>query len=402
MTHIRFLSSDTPPHTFTLILTSAIAALSMNLFLPSLPAMAAYFEAPYGVVQLSVALYLVITAIFQLFIGPLSDRHGRRKVMLWSIVIFAIASLGATLSTHIIPFLIFRMCQGAIVTGMVLSRAIVRDLYDTEKAASMVGYVTMGQAVAPMFAPAIGGQLQAHFGWQANFAALTFLGIFLFWLVRQDLGETKPAGAGQGRSFDNIATLFKSQRFWGYVLASGLSAGAFFTYLGSAPFIGSELYGLSPERLGAYFGAPAIGYFLGNFISGLYAARIGINRMVMTGSTVVTLGCGASLLLFKLGYGSVESFFAFVTCVGLGNGLSIPSATSGALSVRPDLAGTASGLGGSIMIFIGAALSSLAGALLSHETGPFPALWLMFLCGVGSVIATSFVLWRAHEIKRGA
>ncbi len=395
----RFLDRRSAPHITTLILLAGLAALAMNIFLPSLPGMTEYFHTDYRLLQLSVALYLGINAVLQLFVGPISDRLGRRPVILWGVVIFLLATLGCVLATNAYVFLAFRMMQASIVTAMVLSRAIVRDMVPDEQAASMIGYVTMGMAVVPMIGPAIGGMLDAAFGWQANFWLLLILGGLVLWLTWADLGETAPrSGQTFREQVREYPALFASPRFWGYALASGLSSGSFFAYLGGGPFVGDQVFGLPPEKLGFYFGAPAIGYMLGNFISGRFSVRVGINRMVYWGTIVNALGIGLNLWLFYAGLGTAISFFGLMTLMGLGNGMTIPNATAGALSVRPHLAGTASGLAGALMIAIGAALSALAGALLTPETGAFPLLWIMLSTGVLAIVAILFVIRRERRL----
>ena len=133
-------------------------------------------------------------------------------------------------------------------------------------------------------------------------------------------------------------------------------------------------------------------------LSGRFSARIGVDRMVSIGTLINATGVGLSLLVFWLGFGSQWSFFGFMTFVGLGNGMIIPNATAGMLSVRPHLAGTASGLGGAIMLGGGAGLSALAGALLVPGSGPWPLLWIMFITALCAIVAIRFVIWRAKQI----
>ncbi|MBS0125190.1 multidrug effflux MFS transporter [Thetidibacter halocola] len=396
---VRFLDRRTPPHIVTLVLMAGLSALAMNIFLPSLPQMTEFFDTEYRLMQLSVAVYLAVNAVLQILIGPLSDKLGRRPVILIGITLFCFATLGCVLATDVWIFLAFRMSQAVIVTAMVLSRAVVRDMVPGDQAASMIGYVTMGMSVVPMIGPAIGGLLDEVFGWQANFWLLFLLGVLLFFLVWYDLGETaQKSGLSLGRQFREYPELLKSQRFWGYALACAFASGAFFSYLGGAPFVGSQVFGLEPAQLGLYFGAPAVGYFLGNFISGKFSVRVGVNRMVLVGSVLLTLGIGASILVFAAGYDSPVTFFGFMCFVGLGNGMTIPNATAGMLSVRPRLAGTASGLGGAIMIGGGAALSALAGTLLKPGTGAWPLLFLMFATSAAAVLAILFVIRRERQL----
>lgn len=396
---VRFLDRSTPPHIATLILLAGMAALAMNIFLPSLPGMTAYFDTEYRLMQLSVAIYLGVNACLQLVVGPMSDQMGRRPVILGGLVIFLVATLGCLFAPNVTIFLICRMAQAAIVAAMVLSRAVVRDIVPADQSASMIGYVTMGMAVVPMLGPLVGGVLDEIWGWKASFWLLFVAGAATLWLAWRDLGETKMrSGHTLLRQFQDYPELLTSPRFWGYAMASALSSGAFFAYLGGAPFVGSEVFGLDPALLGFYFGAPAVGYFVGNGLSGKFSARIGINRMIFWGCIILTSGIALSMLVFLSGHGSALSFFGFMTFVGLGNGMTIPNATAGTLSVRPHLAGTASGLGGAIMIGGGAGLSALAGALLTPGTGAWPLLWIMLVTGVLSIVAILYVVRRERQL----
>jgi DHA1 family bicyclomycin/chloramphenicol resistance-like MFS transporter len=380
------------------VLLTAISAAALNIFLPSLPSMTAHFDTDYRLMQLSVALYLAMNAVLQLAIGPISDRFGRRPVVLWAGVAFLVATLGCIWAPTAEVFLVFRMAQAVIVTGMVLSRAIVRDMVGEAEAASMIGYVTMGMAVVPMIGPAIGGVLDEAFGWQANFWLLFVLGAGVIALAWADQGETaisKPTSFA--RQFRDYPELFASPRFWGYALTAAFSSGAFFAYLGGAPYVGSEVYGLDPAMLGLFFGAPALGYMVGNFVSGRYSVRFGIDRMLLWGASLCATGLGVSLAIALMGLKTAPLFFAFMTFVGLGNGMVLPNAIAGTLSVRPHLAGTASGLGGAIMIGGGAALSALAGALLTGKSA-LPLQWIMFVSALAAVVCVRFVIWRARRV----
>ena len=379
---------------------AGMSAMVMNMFLPSLPQMSTFFGVDDGVMALSVPLFLFVSAILQIFIGPVSDRMGRRPVLLVGIAIFMLATIGCILATNITVFLIFRMIQAAIAVCMVLSRAVIRDSFDQEQSASMIAYVTMGMAVVPMISPAIGGFLDELFGWKANFWAFFFVGGALFALVWRDLGETvKPSGLTLTQQFKEYPELLRSPRFWGYCMASALSSGAFFAYLGGGPFVGSVVFGMSPKWVGIFFGAPAVGYFAGNWITGRNAKRLGVNKLILWGAIAVSCGTALMLGLFLIGFGSPLTFFGLMTCVGLGNGMVIPNATAGMLSVRPHLAGTASGLGGAIMIGGGAGLASLAVFLLKPETGAYPLILIMMFTSMAAVVAILGVYRREARIK---
>jgi MFS transporter, DHA1 family, multidrug resistance protein len=398
-TQVRFLDRTTPPHIATLIIMSGLAALSLNIFLPSLPAMARDFGVDELRVNLVVSGYLAMTAAMQIVIGPISDRYGRRPVLLVAIAIFTLASLGAAMSTDFTIFMLFRLMQAAIASAFALSRAVVRDMVEPDQAASMIGYVTMGMSVVPMIGPALGGVLDDLFGWRASFWVLVAAGAALFALVWADQGETARGRAASFRAqVAAYPALVRSQRFWGYCLASATASGAFFAFLGGASLVGEKVYGLTPVALGVAFAAPAIGYMGGNFLSGRYAMRAGINRMLLVGATISTAGLVVLTLLGAAGLAGPVAFFGLIVTVGLGNGVLLPSANAGMLSVRPELAGSAAGLGGAITIGGGASLSALAGWALTGATSAMPLILLMTATSVASVLAALWVIARARQI----
>ena len=388
----------TPPHILTLVLAASTGALAINIFLPSLPGIARHFDADYAVVQLTVSLYLAATAIFQLGIGPASDRFGRRPVMLACFGLFMVGSLATIMAPTIEFLLAARVLQAFAAAGIVLSRAIVRDTVSTEDAASQIGYVTMGMAVVPMIAPAIGGMLDEAYGWQAAFMLTLGFGAVAFLVVFLDLGETNHhRSSSMIAQFRTYPVLFRSRRFWGYTLTAAFTSGTFFAFLGGGPYVATEILGLRPSQYGLYFALLSAGYMAGNFLSGRYARRIGINLMMLAGNVVTAIGMIVSLCLFSAGFDHPLSLFGPVAVVGVGNGLTLPSANAGIVSVRPQLAGSASGLGGALQIGGGATLSVLAGALLTPQSGPFPLLWVMLVSALGAIAATFYVAHVARQ-----
>lgn len=379
------------PHLITLVSISATGALSMNIFLPSLPAMARDFGVEYGFMQLSVSAFLAVSAVLQLLCGPISDRFGRRPVVLGAFAIFLLATLGTLLATDPGWFMAFRLVQAVVTTGFVISRAVVRDMVPADQAASMIGYVTMGMSLVPMVAPTLGGVLDETLGWRASFVAMGIAGLAVMALCAADLTETARGGGVPLRQ--QIATypvLARSQRFWGYALAATLSAGSFYAYLGGAPFVGQVVLHLSPAEVGYWFAGPSIGYALGNFLSARYSTRIGMNRMILAGAVVCSVFLVAALLVDMAGGLTPLVFFGAVGFMGLGNGMLLPNANAGMMSVRPELAGTASGLGGALAVAGGAGLAALAGALLHDDTGAAPLLVIMAVSALGSI---GFILW---------
>ena len=396
---VRFLDRTTAPHIVTLVLLSGLAALSLNVFLPSLPGMAVYFDADYATMQLSVSAYLAVSAGLQLAVGPVSDRFGRRRVILAALVLFLLATVGTLLAPTAGWFLAFRMAQAVIAIGFVLSRAVVRDMVPDAEAASMIGYVTMGMSLVPMIGPAIGGALDVAFGWQANFALLLGLGLAVLVLIWRDLGETAAGrGLGFAEQVRQYPELLTSPRFWGYALAATSASGAFFAYLGGAPYVGATVFHLTPAELGFYFAAPAVGYAVGNYVSGRYSVQIGMDRMVLVGSFVTTLPMALALLADLALPPDPLIFFGAVGVMAVGNGMVLPNANAGMLSVRPHLAGTASGLGGALTIGGGAVLSAIAGALLGPGSGATPLIALMTLSAAGSIASILVVIRRRRAL----
>ena len=164
--------------------------------------------------------------------------------------------------------------------------------------------------------------------------------------------------------------------------------------------MGSQVFHLSPTEVGFYFGAPALGYFFGNWISGRYSMRLGINTMILAGALISASGLIVSLLMFLIGFKTAFIFFGFMTFVGLGNGMVLPNATSGMLSVRPHMAGTASGLGGAMMVGGGAALSALAGSLLEGGNGAYPLIMIMLIASLSAVAAIIYTIKRDQFLAR--
>jgi len=394
-----FLNKNTAPHIFTLIFMSSMSVLSMSVFLPSLPSMTEFFKTDYSLVQLSVSLYLACTAVVQLIAGPLSDYFGRRNIVLAALILLILATIGCYFAQTIEAFLFFRVLQASIATLMAISRAIVRDMATPEKAASMLGYVTMGMSVAPMIAPSIGGFFETYYNWQATFLFVIILSIGLFLLCWFDLGETnKVKNKSLREQIKEYPILFSSRRFWGYAFAAAFSTGTFFAFLGGAPFVGSKVFNLAPTTMGFLFGLPALGFFFGNFATARFSMRVGIDKMILLGTLFQIFGMGMSLVISLLGYGTAITFFGFCIFIGIGNGLTLANSTAGMLSIRPAVAGTASGIGGSIQIGGGAALAAIAGFLLTISESAYPLQIIMFLSAFMGFVCIVYVIRRAQIV----
>lgn len=383
--------ATTPPSLFTLVYLTALSVLSVNLFLPSLPGLARDFGVDYATAGFAVSGFLAITAVLQLIFGPLSDRYGRRPVLLVCLMVFLLASIGCTLTDSFTVFLICRVLQGSVAAAMALSRAIVRDTHAPQDAAAMLGLIGMAMAVAPMFGPAIGGILEELYGWRASFASFVILGTVGLILVWADLGETNTNRHGSFRAqFATYPELARSRRFWGYTLCLSFSIGAFYVYIAGIPALADTL-GLTPSQTGFAIGAPPVGFFVGNFLTGRLTKRVPILTLAISGRVITVIGLVASLVMLLAGVPSVTSLIFGAVAVGLGNGLTVPTANAGLMSVRPHLAGSASGVSAAAVVAFGAVVSSIVAALLPAPNGELVLLGLLLVCGVGALVAALYV-----------
>ena len=377
-----------PPALITLILLTALSTLSLNMFLPSLANIASEFDVSYATVSLAVAGYLAVTAVIQLIIGPLSDRSGRRPVLLASILVFAVASLGCALSTNVWTFLAFRMLQGGMIAGYALSRAIVRDTTSERKAASLIGYISMSMAIAPMLGPMLGGVLDSVFGWRANFYLYALSGVVLFVICWFDLGETKPVRpAASAADREKAHDLLGEPLFWAFSLCSAFSVGAFYIFISGAPLVAQIEFGLSTAEIGFFLGSITAGFMTGSFIAGRLASRYEPTTMMMAGRLVACIGIAAGIVAVLSGFVSPLLFFGSTVFVGLGNGLTLPSSSAAVMSVRPKLAGTASGWSGALVVAIGALLTTLTGLVLPAGDPALTLLVLIFGASVAGLVS---------------
>ena len=390
-----------------LILVAAVSPLGINLYLPSMPAMAHALGVDFAAVQLSLSLYLAAVAAGQLVVGPLSDHYGRRPVLLVGLTLFVAGSLVCMLAPDTVWLNLGRIVQGlGGCAGIALSRAIVRDLYDRQRAASMIGYVTMGMAVAPMFAPTIGGVLEAAIGWRAAFAFLAAFGAVTLVLVAVLLHETLPrvraarAAAAQSAAavppapapglLAGYAVLLRSRVFWGYAMTTAFTSGVFYAFIAGAAFVVIELMGRSPIEYGMYFGAVAFGYIVGNFITARFGMRLGQSRVIRLGLLSSPVFLLVMAAMFAVGWMHPLVMFGPMFAVGAANGLVMPGTIAGAVSVRPDAAGAASGLAGSLQIGLGALIAPFVGAIMGSTVWPLVASMLVVsLLAIGAFSFTA-------------
>lgn len=385
-------AARTPPSLATLVVLSWLSILTLNMFLPSLSAMAKDFGTDYGLVALAVAGYLAVTGVVMLVAGPLSDRFGRRPVILVALAIFVPATIVCSLTEDIWVFLAFRVLQGAVISGWTISLAIIRDTAPPQEAASRIGYITMAMAVAPMLGPVIGGFLDGFFGWRSVFWSLAGMGVLGFCLVWLDLGETNQNRSETlAKQIASYPTLLTSQRFWGFAICLAFATGGFYSFLAGAPLVAINILGITPAELGVYIGSITSGFFVGSFLSGRLAKHFALTTMMVTGRIVTCVGLSVGLILLFSDVVHVASFFGATLFVGLGNGLTSPSCNAGVVSIEPKLAGSASGLAGAVTLGCGALLTSMVGGVVRGEDAAHVLIAILLLLAALGLLAALFV-----------
>jgi DHA1 family bicyclomycin/chloramphenicol resistance-like MFS transporter len=382
-----------------LIAMAGTSSLSLNILVPAMPGLATKLAADPARVQLTVSLYLMGLAVAQLVFGPLSDRFGRRPVVLAGLALATVASTAAIFAASIATLVIARVAQSlGASTGQTIGRAIIRDLYDRQHAASMIGLVTSVVVLMPMIAPLIGGILDTLFGWEAIFAFTAAVSFAICAWAMLDLPETRNLSLGPNseRHFRaDLAALATSPRFFGYALCAGLGSAPFFSFLGAAPHVVVSMLGRTSAEYGLWFFVPSIGFMAGNFAVSRLTTRFGIDALIWWGIALTIAGCLLNVSVYVALPGwEMATIFLPQIVIGFGNGLLLPTSIAGAVSIRPQVAGTASGVTGFVQMGIAAVAAQLGGHVISHAADALPMLLLMLIFGVATAAAVFTLLRR--------
>ena len=371
-----------------LMAMTSIGPATLNILVPALPGLVNLLASDAGTVQLTLSLYLLSLATAQLLLGPLSDRFGRRPVVLGGLALAVVASFAAIATASIGALIATRIVQAiGASTGVVIGRAIIRDLYERDRAAAMIGLVTTAMVIAPMIAPLIGGVLDTAFGWESIFIFIAvFSGAVLLWAIVV-LPETRPASVAQRRGvlWQETRSLLGNAKFYGYVLAGALGSAPFFTFLGGGPYVVVTLMGRTSAEYGLWFAVTSLGYMSGNFTASRLSQRFGVDAMIVAGIGFELIGAVlTAVLVAGLPAAGPAIIFLPQMVISYGNGLLLPNAVAGAVSIRPQAAGTASGMTGFTQMAIGAGSTQLVSILLAGTTTAMPMAWMMLIVVVAT------------------
>lgn len=378
---------------------TAMGPLSLTILVPAVPRLAVALATTPETIQLMISLFLVGFATSQLALGPLSDRFGRRPVALAGLALTAAASLAALVASSIESLIAARVLQAlGASTGAVIGRAVIRDLFARDRAASMLGLVTTAMVVAPMVSPLIGGLIDTLLGWKAIFGFIALVGIgVLVWaiLALPETHREQPGHAGRINLMMEVKGLATSASFAGYVLASALGSLPFFTFVGGGPHVVISMMGRTSAEYGVWFALSAFGYMSGNFAASRYSVRYGIDAMIWAGLAVELLGGAIGVAVIAIfPDGGPALVFLPQVLLSFGNGVLLPNAIAGAISVQPYAAGAASGITGFVQMGMGAAGAQAVGHLLVGASSAIPMAWMILAAVVAGTIAFGVLVRR--------
>ncbi len=411
----------TPPATRTtlllLVAMTGVAPIALYIFVPALPVIVSTFGSDIGIAQMTVSLFMVGLAVSQLVMGPLSDRFGRKPVLLVGLSLMVIASVGCIVAQTLPQLIVERFLQAlGGATGMVISRAIIRDLYPRDRVGAMISIVIAVMMIAQMLSPLMGGLIETAFGWRTIFYVVTAGAVLTTVAVAVALPETRRVNersAGGGFRAD-VKGLLRSRAFIGYVLCQVLASSIIFTFAGGGPYVVVTQMGRSSAEYGAWFATSGLAYLTGNLFCARFAPRHSIERLIWLGLALQFTGALLNLGWGLAGLNSVPSWL-FIThmLITFANAFVMSNSAAGAISVRPDAAGTASGAMGFLQMGFGSLCSQFGAYLGGHFATPVPLniaiVVLSLLCAASMIflvprrptVATEELVEKAEKEETG-
>ncbi|MEZ5491310.1 MAG: multidrug effflux MFS transporter [Gammaproteobacteria bacterium] len=368
---------------------SALGPASMQILLPALPVIREDFDVSTGIAQLTLSLSMLSIAIATLVYGPISDRFGRKPTLIIGTFITLLGSLFCLIAPTVQLLIFGRIVQafgGAV--GLVVARAIVRDVYGPQESAKIISTLVMVMVVIPMLSPALGGELMTLFGWRSVFVIIAVFSALMLVIMHLRLPETLAEPApfeGVSGMFGTFRTLLQSGVFRGYAFSVAFVSVVFFSFISAAPEIMVSVLNRPATEYGYYFVMIPAGFMAGNYLSRRYGGHLGIYRIIDLGSKISLLGIGLTLLLQISGLSHPIFLFFPIAIAIFGNGLTLPNAQAGAINEFPRHAGSASGLTG----FLQMGLSSVAAQLVAiiYNGTVYPLLLLMLVASTLSLLS---------------
>lgn len=383
---------------------AAFGPLSIDMYLPALPDLANDFHTSPSFVQLSLTFFLLGLSSGQLLAGPLSDVYGRRKPLLIGLSIYFVASILCVFSPSIWAFIVLRLMQGmAGAAGVVISRAIVRDLYSGSELTRFFSLLSLVNGVAPILAPVFGAQLLRIAPWQGVFVVLSFIGFAMFFVVLFGLPETLPSerrlAGGVKNTLLTFRNILRDRSFIGYALSQGLVFAAMFAYISGSPFVVQNIYGASAQMFSLIFAINGIGIMLASQITGRLASIVGETKLLVAGLCASSLG-GITLLLVLLLHASLSivliPLFFVVASVGMVNAAGF----SLAMQKQGKSAGSASALLGVISLAFGGMVAPLVG--IGGEESAVPMGIIIAALGIGAVLSYLLLVKKSEVLRENS
>jgi MFS transporter, DHA1 family, multidrug resistance protein len=383
--------------TLLLAMLTALGPLSMDMYLPSLPDITHVLAAPTARTQLTVSSYLIGFAVGQVVYGPLSDRYGRRPVVLAAVALYLASTLACAAARSVDPLIAARFFQGVGGSGaIVLARAIVRDLYSGVRAARELSLMGSISAFAPIVAPMIGGILQTAFGWRASFICMSIGAVVTVLVAARLLPETMRRRPGDPVSLLSMlggyGTVVRNRAFLVYLGVLTISYAGLFAWVSGASVVLQSVYGLSPVTFGFTFALGAGGFMTGAMIATRLVMRLGLDRTIWVGVTVLAVGGMALAAAVATSIPGIWLVAAMAVYLA-GLGLAMPQAMAGALTPFPERAGTAASLLGLVQQTVAAIVAAAIGGYLGHSAWPMTGVVLAMGC-------LTFLLWALARPQR--
>ena len=380
------------PLFIALVAITLVGPLSIHMFLPALPHVRHAFAVDEATAQLTFSLAVMVMAFATLAYGSLSDRYGRLPVLLAGLALFSLGAVVAVIAPSIVILISGRLLQGAgAACGLVLARAIIRDVYGLNKLGKMIAYLTAAYVIGPLTAPVIGGLLTDHFGWRSILILPAIFGVVAMIVALIIIGETRsPSTTLQPSMIDSYRRLFGKRLFNLYAFSPAFGSGAFFSLATAAAYLTIEVLGRSTTEFGLFFMFGPAGYLVGNYLSGRLDGRFSRSFLIILGSIISVVGTAVLIGLTAAVGITMFGLFGPYAILSLGQGLVMPHSQAAAIAQEPTLTGTASGIVVFLQFMFIAGFTQLVSALSDGTAIPMLVVVaactvLSFVCSISAV-----------------